>query len=120
MKNLSMFETVLLIIDLQNDYFDDRKFVLPNIQKVAEQSKNILNMVCRYGLSVIHIKHEFPSADAPFFKAGSEGAQINDIVKPLSNETVIVKNHVTAFKETQLKATLESLGLVWISKIIVR
>lgn len=58
--------------------------------------------------------------DAPFFKAGSEGAQINDIVKPLLNETIIVKNHVTAFKETQLKATLESLRSVWISKIIVR
>lgn len=120
MKNLSMFKTVLLIIDLQNDYFDDRKFILPNIQKVAEQSKNILNMVRRYALFVIHIKHEFPSADAPFFKAGSEWAQINDIVKPLSNETIIVKNHVTAFKEIRLKATLESLRSVWIPKIIVR
>lgn len=59
-------------------------------------------------------------ADVPFFKAGSEGAQINDIVKSLSNETVIVKNHLTAFKEIRLKATLESLRSVWISKIIVR
>lgn len=62
----------------------------------------------------------FPSADAPFFKAGSEWAQINDIIKPLLNETIIVKNHVTAFKEIRLKATLESLRSVWISKIIVR
>lgn len=77
-------------------------------------------MARRYALFVIHIKHEFPNADAPFFKAGSEWTQINDIVKPLSNETIIVKNHVTAFKEIRLKATLESLRSVWISKIIIR
>ena len=33
MKNLSMFKTVILIIDFQNDYFGDGKFVLPNILK---------------------------------------------------------------------------------------
>lgn len=56
MKNLSMFKTVLLIIDLQNDYFDGGKFILLNIQKVAEQSKNILNVAYRYDSSIIHIK----------------------------------------------------------------
>lgn len=56
MKNLSMFETVLLIIDLQNDYFDGGKFILLNIQKVAEQSKNIFNVAYRYDSSIIHIK----------------------------------------------------------------
>lgn len=73
-------------------------------------------MVCP--LFILSINSLVP--DAPFFKAGSEGAQINDIVKSLSNETVIVKNHLTAFKEIRLKATLESLRSVWISKIIVR
>lgn len=60
MKNISMFKTVLLIIDLQNDYFGCGKFILPNIRKFAEQSKNILNMARRYGLFLIHIKHDFP------------------------------------------------------------
>ncbi|CAI3960429.1 Nicotinamidase-related amidase (PncA) (PDB:1ILW) [Commensalibacter communis] len=102
-----MRNSVLMIIDLQNDYFPNGKFPLPNIESVSEQSKKILETARENSLPIIHIKHEWHSPEAPFFAHASEGSEINEIVKPLDNEHIVVKNYPNSFKETNVKSILD-------------
>jgi hypothetical protein len=60
---------------------------------------------------VVHIRHEFPTADAPLFAPGSEGAQIHPKARNLQGEPVLLKHHVNSFRETDLKALLDRHGV---------
>jgi Isochorismatase family len=60
---------------------------------------------------VIHIRHEFTRPDAPFFAPGSQGAAIHPSVRPIENESIIVKNHANSFRETELKRLLDAKGI---------
>src|SRR3546814_11547392 len=59
---------------------------------------------------VVHVRHEFPGQDAPFFSPGSDCAQIHSCVEPAGDEPVIVKNRINAFLGTNLKQVLEANG----------
>ena len=63
------------------------------------------------GHTVIHIRHERPHTDAPIFTPNSDGAAINDKVKPVDDETVIVKHYPNSFRDTPLKETLDNAGI---------
>ncbi|MDI2090900.1 cysteine hydrolase family protein [Commensalibacter oyaizuii] len=102
-----MKNTALMIIDLQNDYFAEGKFPLPDIDTVSEQSKKVLEMARKNSLPIIHVKHEFTSPEAPFFTPASKGCEINEIVKPLHSEHVVVKNYPNSFKGTNVKEILD-------------
>ena len=56
---------------------------------------------------IVHVRHEFPDASAPFFHPGSEGANINPAAAPQGNEIIVTKNQVNAFKDTDLKRILD-------------
>jgi nicotinamidase-related amidase len=60
---------------------------------------------------VIHVRHEFPSADAPFFVPGSEGAEIHPQVAPHEGEPVVLKHQVNAFCDTELAELLAKHGV---------
>lgn len=102
-----MKKTALVIIDLQKDYFPGGKFPLYDIMSVAENSKELLAVVRKKGIPVIHVQHQFMEKDAPFFVSGTEGVKIHESVQPLEGEEVIVKNYPNAFKDTSLKAMLD-------------
>src|SRR5690606_37191906 len=53
----------------------------------------------------------FPTVDAPFFVPGSPGAQIHPKVQPRDGEPVVLKHHVNAFRETDLKSILDRHGI---------
>ena len=57
------------------------------------------------------MRHEFPTADAPFFAPASPGSQIHPKVRNLGGEPVVLKHHVNAFRETELKAILDRHGV---------
>src|SRR5262249_54942386 len=52
-----------------------------------------------------------PTADAPFFTPGSEGAKIHPKVRGLEGEPVVLKHHANAFRETDLKTILDRHGV---------
>ena len=54
------------------------------------------------GLPLIHVRHEFASDAAPFFRPGTPGADIHASVTPAEGETVITKQAVNAFQGTDL------------------
>jgi nicotinamidase-related amidase len=106
-----MPKRALILIDIQNDYFPCGKWTLRGIEDVAENAAKLLAAARAAGDLVVHVRHEFPTADAPFFVPGSEGAKIHPKVKGIEGEPVVLKHHVNSFRETDLKAILDRHGV---------
>jgi len=106
-----MKTTALLIVDLQNDYFDGGKFALNGTDQAAARAGALLQAFRTQSRPVIHIRHEILRKPAPFFAPGSKGAQIHASVAPLADETVITKHFPNSFRETDLLAKLRDLGV---------
>ncbi|QFY63176.1 cysteine hydrolase (plasmid) [Rhizobium grahamii] len=105
-----MTDRAILVIDLQNDYFPDGKLPLVGIEDAAANAARVIAAARRRSDAVIHVRHEAIPADAPFFVAGSEGAEIYRSVLPLVDEPVVVKNYPNAFRETNLRELLVEQG----------
>jgi nicotinamidase-related amidase len=101
----------LLLIDLQNDYFPGGAYELDRIVEASQKSAALLEKFRSAGKPLIHVRHEFPSAEAPFFRPGTEGAAIHASVAPLPGEPVITKGQVNAFQQTGLNERLKELGI---------
>ncbi|MEB3900454.1 cysteine hydrolase family protein [Pseudomonas juntendi] len=102
-----MSKQALIIIDIQNDYFPGGKWTLDGAESAADNAARLLDAARSRGDLVVHVRHEFESADAPFFTPGSDGAQIHHKVAPASGEAVVTKHQVNAFRDTNLKALLD-------------
>ncbi len=89
-----MPKRALVLIDVQNDYFPGGKWPLTGIESAAANAARLLAAARGAGDLVVHIRHEFPTADAPFFAPGSEGAKIHPKVRGLDGEAVVLKHHV--------------------------
>jgi nicotinamidase-related amidase len=97
----------LIVVDIQNDYFPGGKWTLHGMDAAADNAAKLISAARSSGDQVIHIRHEFPTADAPFFAPGSTGAQIHPKVANRDNEPVIVKHQINSFRDTKLKEILD-------------
>jgi len=97
-----MSQQALIVVDLQNDYFKGGRWTLSRIEQATDNAIAALEAARRSGDFVVHVRHEFLGEDAPFFAAGSDGAQTHHSVAPVAGEEVMTKNHVNAFRETNL------------------
>ena len=101
----------LIIVDIQNDYFPGGKWTLNGMDAAAENAARVLQTARTAGDLVVHVRHEFPTAEAPFFAPGSEGAQIHPDVKAQPGEAIVVKHQINAFRDTNLKEILDDAGV---------
>jgi nicotinamidase-related amidase len=106
-----MSKRALVLIDVQNDYFPGGKWPLVGIESAADNAAKVLAAARAAGDLVVHVRHEFPAADAPFFAPGSKGAQIHTKVRGLAGEPTVLKHQVNSFRETELKAILDRHGI---------
>lgn len=106
-----MSKRALVLIDVQNDYFPGGRWPLSGMESAADNAARVLAATRAAGDVVVHVRHEFTGADAPFFAAGSEGARIHSKVLGRAGEPVVLKHHVNSFRETDLKAILDSHGV---------
>ena len=106
-----MPKRALVLIDIQNDYFPGGKWTLRGIEPAADNAARVLDAARAVGDLVVHVRHEFPTADAPFFAPGSVGAKIHPKVRNLEGEPVVLKHHVNSFRETDLEAILDRHGV---------
>jgi nicotinamidase-related amidase len=106
--------TALLLIDLQNDYFPDGSFPLWNTDQILA---NVLHAIARAnadGVHVIHIQHIADPALglAPFFNAGTSGADIRaEVLAAAPEAPIVIKTFADSFVKTTLEATLSKLGV---------
>src|SRR5688572_25605840 len=87
----NMPKRALVLIDIQNDYFPGGKWTLSGIDAAADNAARLLAKARSAGELVVHVRHEFPSADAPFFTPGSAGAELHPKAKNLDGEPVVLK-----------------------------
>jgi len=104
-------KTSLLLIDIQNDYFDGGTMTLVNADKASENAKLILENFRKLSLPVIHIRHIATKPDATFFLPDTYGSEIHKNVLPIENEKVIIKHYPNSFRETGLIEFLKKTGI---------
>ncbi|MGC9341954.1 MAG: cysteine hydrolase family protein [Bacteroidales bacterium] len=81
--------TALVLIDIQEFYFDEDKLPLEGNLEAAEKSAKLLDYSRDNNYLIVHIRHQ-------------GGGAIHDLVKPFENEKVIEKQQVNAFRDTNL------------------
>ena len=102
-----MTTTALVLVDIQNDYFEGGAWALPNMATAAAHAARVLRGARNDTMDVIHIQHQ-GAPDAPFLVAGTWGAEISSIVKPIESETVITKDRPNSFHNTDLYTRLHA------------
>ena len=104
-------KTALLLIDLQNDYFEGGTMTLVNADKASENARLVLDKFRNEDLTVIHIQHIATNSGATFFLPDTLGAEIHKNVMPTGKEKVIVKHFPNSFLETELLSFLKKNGI---------
>ncbi len=102
-KELVMeMKKALIIIDIQNDYFEGGANPLVGSLEASLNAKALLELFRSQSLPVIHIQHLSVRPGSTFFIPNTEGAAIHKNVAPVSGEKIIVKNYPNSFRDTEL------------------
>lgn len=108
--------TALLLVDIQKGFDEEDHWGGNRNNKNAEEKcVHILNTWRTLNLPIYHIVHSSKDPKSKLHKS-HPGFAIKDEVKPLPNETVIVKQVNSAFIGTTLK---EQLDKAHISKLVI-
>lgn len=101
---------VLVIIDIQNFYFQGGRIPLVGSVEASLKAKSVLEAFRARKLPVIHVQHMPQGVER--FEPGTTDLQcaIHPNVAPAAGEPVVVKHFANAFRETRLAALLKDLG----------
>ncbi len=100
-------ESALLLIDIQNEYFDG-PLKLAGVEAAAETAAALLARARRLGAPVVHVRHRGRAGGA--FDPDAPRGQIHASVEPELGETVVEKGLPNGFAGTALAAALEGIG----------
>lgn len=100
----------LLIIDVQNDYFENGKCELHRPDYALNAIKAILKYFRENNEPVYFIQH-ISSKGVAFFEPDTAGVQIHRDITPLKQEQIIVKHYPNSFFQTTLQQKLEEAGI---------
>jgi nicotinamidase-related amidase len=103
-------DRALLVIDVQNEYFDG---LLP-VTHPAGSFENILKAMDAasvHGVPVVVIQHASPQADAPVFRQGSPGWELHPQVAQRPRDLLLAKHLPGSFTGTGLEEWLKERGI---------
>jgi len=101
----------LIIIDVQNDYFQGGNMELVGMEAAADNCQRLLTRFRDNQAPIFHIQHLSVRAGSSFFVPDTNGCEINERVKPRGDEPVVVKNFPSSFRGTGLQDLLENAGV---------
>lgn len=104
-------DTALLVIDIQNFYFEGGLIPLARPVEAAEQARRVLDAFRAKHLPVIHIRHVPGSVPIVDGEPADAQYRIRPIVAPAAGETVITKRFANSFRETSLLDHLRDKGI---------
>ena len=105
-----MFETALIVIDMQRDYLPGGKAPLPGMDRAVERAAILIALFRASSMPVIHVRHLEKDPGAAFLVEGTEGVEIDARVAPQGQDMLITKHHPNAFLDTTLDKVLHVLG----------
>ena len=106
-----MSKRAIITVDLQNEYLPSGKLPLIGIEAAVTNAAKVIEAARSNGDTLIHVRHEATSTEAPFFVPGSQNVEIIPAVQPDEGEPVILKHYPNSFRETALKAMLDEKGI---------
>jgi len=104
-------KTALLMIDIQNDYFEGGTMTLTGSDSASKKAALILERFRTNGLPVVYIQHIATKPTATFFLPGTFGAEIHKNITPLGQEKVFIKHYPNSFRDTGLHEYLQSIDV---------
>lgn len=99
----------LLVIDVQNDYFEHGKMALVEPLKALHQVNRLEEYFMNKDLPIIYIQHIKEDPKADFFGRGTEGSFLHPDLRVDDRAIIIEKQTPNCFFETNLSKVLESL-----------
>jgi len=102
---------VLIIIDIQDFYFDGGAMPLDGAVAAAETAARVLERFRGLQWPVVHIQHLPKDLETPGQDVQPTSYRIHSLVAPAPGETIIGKHHANAFRDTGLLEHLRSLGI---------
>ena len=100
----------LILVDIQNDYFEGGKWPVARMAEAAANAARVLNAARAAQQMIVHVHHEMPEG-GPFFVTGTEGAAIAPVVAPQNGEATVLKHRPNSFHNTALEAMLRDKGI---------
>lgn len=98
-----MSRKALIVIDIQNEYFENGALELVNPVQASLNAGKVLEYFRSNNLPIAHIQHISAEPEAmPIFVEGTNGVKIHENVKPLDGENVFQKFYPNSFRETGL------------------
>ena len=101
----------LVLVDIQNDYFEGGKYELVAPEQAAIQASKILTFFREKKWPIYHVRHISTKPGAVFFLPGPAGADFYKDCCPLEGEEIIIKHRPDSFLGTSLKEKLEEKGI---------
>jgi len=103
--------TVLILVDIQQDYFPQGRMELVGSIETSREAKRLLTYFRSKNLPTVHVQHVSTKKGATFFLPGTEGINFHESVSPIAGETIIEKHFPNSFRDTNLNEYLESKGV---------
>lgn len=94
--------TALLLLEFQNDYFQNGRIPLDKSLEASTKAREVLNTFRERKSPVIHVQHISTQPDAAFLLPCTKGAEFYQTLQPVKGETIIKKHYPNSFKDTQL------------------
>lgn len=105
-----MRNRALVVIDVQNDYFEGGACELDHPRETAEVIGRLIRQFRKKNQPVVYIQHVADKSSGAMAE-GSFGVQIHDAVAPIEGEPVLIKHVPNSFHETGLRELLQEKGI---------
>ena len=107
---LDPHKTALLVIDVQNEYFDGQ-WPIPDGDTALYRIEQAIDASHKAGTKVIYVQHEALRPDRGIFLRGTHDFELHPRLRPRPDDPLIVKNYPGAFTKTNLKDILHEHGI---------
>jgi nicotinamidase-related amidase len=107
---LDPHKTALLVIDVQNEYFDG-KWPVPDGTTALEQIERAIDASQQVNATVVYVQHAVLKPERGVFIPGSHGFELHSRLHPRANDSRIVKNYPGSFTKTNLEDMLQQRGI---------
>jgi len=104
-------ETALVVIDIQQFYFEGGLVPLTGSVEAAAQARKVLDAFRARALPIIHVRHVPNNVAIVGGEPADPQYRIRPEVEPGAGETIISKRFANSFRETDLLETLRQRGI---------
>jgi nicotinamidase-related amidase len=104
-------DTALLVIDIQNFYFEGGLVPLTGSDEAGAQARRVVDAFRAKRLPVIHVRHVPKSVAIVDGEPADPQYRIRPVVAPAAGEPVISKRYANSFRETDLLEQLRQKNI---------